>query len=141
MPVTPVSYLNRRKGHKVCSLAAAAGSSLGRGSGGADVKALSTTVDFTNRKPTQPEPFVFATDARLKAPHPAAAAAEAAPTVAEAAKRFMRDSRSHGAPPHVPGRRTEAHPPKLMTDLRAKTDFRPKVVLQSVPAWAVRASS
>jgi hypothetical protein len=47
--------------------------------------------------------------------------------VAEAAERFMRDPRSHGAPPHVPGRRTEAHPPKLRTDLRAKTDYRPKV--------------
>ena len=127
VPVTPVSYLNRRKGQKLCSLAAAAGSSLGRGSsGGADLKALSSTADFANRRPTQPEPFTFATDARLKGP-PTAGTADATPTVAEAAERFMRDARSHGAPAHVPGRRTEAHPPTLRTDQRAKADYRPKV--------------
>jgi len=120
VPAAPVSHLARRLGEKAPA-AAAEPKANGATAAGA------TAADFVNRKPTQPEPFTFATDARLKAPHPAAAAAEAAPTVAEAAERFMRDPRSHGAPPHVPGRRTEAHPPKLRTDLRAKTDYRPKV--------------
>jgi hypothetical protein len=119
VPAAPVSHLARRLGEKAPAVAAEPKAN-GTAAAGA------TAADFVNRKPTQPEPFTFATDARLKAPHPAAAA-EAAPTVAEAAERFMRDPRSHGAPPHVPGRRTEAHPPKLCTDLRAKTDYRPKV--------------
>ena len=120
VPAAPCSHLTRRLGEKASVVVAAGPEAKAKADAGA------AAADFVNRRPTQPVPFTFATDARLKGP-PTAGAANAAPTVAEAAERFMRDARSHGAPAHVPGRRTEAHPPTLRTDQRAKADYRPKV--------------
>lgn len=126
IPTTPVSYLNRRKGQKVCSLAAAAGTSLGGEGKVAMANALAAalaTMDFHNKRPTQTEPFQFATDARIKTTTPADT--PAAPSAAEVMEKFHRDARSHGAPKQS-RRLTESRPPRLLTDARAKTDYRPK---------------
>jgi hypothetical protein len=116
IPSTPTAHLSKRLGDKKYSTTSSA-----------------TDEQPTTERPytappggiTQPEPFLFRTDARAAASHSIFRPIEVVPTAGEAIMQFHNDARSHYVP-KVTLQLTEASSPKLRTKARAQSTSRPR---------------